>query len=238
VSHKHIVSSYEEELQRLGSQIAEMGRLAASQLEAALDALERRDVALADEIRTRDAEVDALEREIGEAALKALALRQPMAVDLREVVSAVKISSDLERIGDLAKNTAKRAHVIGDDAEAKVMPSIARLGGVVREHLVEAIAAYQERDAARALAVWRSDEEVDDGFHRVFRELLTGMMENPRSVTAGTHLLFVAKNVERIGDHTANIAETIHYLVEGESPPESRPKGEDTAYTVVEPPSR
>jgi phosphate transport system protein len=238
VSHKHIVSSYEEELQRLGRQVAEMGLLAATQLAAALDALERHDIDLADEIRARDAEVDALEREIGEAALNALDLRQPMAVDLREVVSAVKISSDLERIGDLAKNTAKRAHVIRNHTGARVMPSVIRLGRVVRDHLLEVIEAYQERDADRALAVWRSDEEVDDGFHQVFRELLTGMMQDAQSVADGAHLLFVAKNVERIGDHTANIAETVHYLVKGASPPESRPKGEDTAYTVVEPPSR
>lgn len=238
MSHEHIVRSYEQELQRLGQQIADMGRLAAAQLEAALDALARRDLALADEIRARDAEVDALEREIGEAALKALALRQPMAVDLREVVSAVKISSDLERIGDLARNAAKHAHAIGNGAVARLMPRIARLGGLVRDHLLEVIAAYQERDADRALAVWRSDEEVDDRFHGVFRELLTYMMEDPRTIGTGTHLLFVAKNVERMGDHTANIADTVHYLVKGEPPPESRPKGEDTAYTVVEPPSR
>ncbi len=238
MAHKHIVHSYEEDLQALGRLIADMGRIAAAQLEGALDALGRRDVELADEVAKRDAEVDALEREIGEAALKALALRQPMAVDLREVVSAIKISSDLERIGDLAKNAAKHAHAIGNGAVAQLMPRIARMGELVRDHLLDVIAAYQKRDPERALETWRGDEEVDDRFNGVFRELLTYMMEDPRTIGTGTHLLFVAKNVERIGDHTANIAETVHYLVRGESPPESRPKGEDTAYTVVEPPTR
>jgi phosphate transport system protein len=222
---EHIVKSFQEELDRLSTNIAHMGGLAETQLAAALDAVTKRDFALADQVIADDKRIDAIEREIDQQAVRMLALRQPMANDLREVISAIKISSDLERIGDLAKNIGKRARVLDVTRPVRTLQGLGRMGHQALRQLKDVLDAYSERDAEKALAVWRRDEEIDEMYTSLFRELLTYMMEDPRTIGSGTHLLFVAKNLERIGDHATNIAELIHFLVRGEEPVEARPKG-------------
>jgi len=234
--HEHIVKSFEDELQRLHGLLAEMGALTAEQVSGSLDAIEQADPALAASAQERDRRIDALEHEVTDAALRLLALRSPMACDLREVVAAIKIAADLERVGDLAKNVAKRAHVLPAVCGLAGGQRVVGLGRMVQGRVGAVAAAYADRDAAAADDVWRRDQEVDDGYHGAFRECLTYMMEDPRTIGAYTHLLHVAKNIERMGDHCANVASSIHYLVEGAYLDDARPKGEDTAFTVVEPP--
>jgi phosphate transport system protein len=225
----HIVKSYDEDLAALKMLLAQMGGLAEQQLDDAIDALSRRDTTLADRVIQNDERIDMLERQIEEKAILTIAKRQPMARDLREIMVAIRVASDLERIGDLAKNTAKRAHAISEALPRKLMTGVTRMGRLAQSELKDILDAYARSDAEKALEVWRSDEELDSLYNSIFRELLTYMMEDPRNIGASTHLLFIAKNIERIGDHATNIAENIYYQVYGRTLAENRPKRDSTS---------
>lgn len=231
----HIVKSFDDSLEQLRQNVLRMGGLAESQLARAIQALSRRDAALAAEVVKGDAEIDRLEQEIGAQAISVLALRQPMAVDLREVVSSLKVSSDIERIGDYAANVAKRSIALAQLPPVKPAYAIPRLARLVQDIIKDTLDAYNNRDAERALDVWKRDEEVDEVYSGLFRELLTYMMEDPRNIGPCTHLMFIAKNVERIGDHATNIAETIHYQVKGTPMAGGRPKGDASSFEVITP---
>jgi phosphate transport system protein len=232
---QHTVRSFDEQLKLLKHLIVQMGGLAEEELENAITALTRRDTALAESTVGSDKRLDGLEQEVANLAVRILALRQPMASDLREIVSALKISSDLERMGDYAKNVAKRAIALNQLPPVKPAGSIPRMARLVQGIIKDTLDSYVERDAERAVDAWRRDEEVDEMYTSVFRELLTYMMEDPRNITPCTHLLFIAKNIERIGDHATNIAEIVHYLVLGQQIDRARPKGDTTSFTVVTP---
>ena len=232
---EHIIKSYDEELSRLSKLIVEMGGLAESQLAAALDAVGRRDSALAVQVIEGDAEVDALERELDNLAIRLLALRQPMARDLREIFVALKIGSDLERICDYAANVAKRSIALSQIPPITPIHALPRMTHLALRLVKDVIDAYVAHDADKALAVWRADEELDEMYASLFRDLLTYMMEDPRNIGASTHLLFMAKNIERIGDHATNIAENLYYLVHGTPLTEARPKGDKSSLEVVAP---
>jgi phosphate transport system protein len=238
---QHIVKSFEEELRALESKIAQMGGLAEQSLGQAIDALQRRDPDLAEATMLGDLDIDRLERNVDEMAVSLIARRQPMAVDLREIITALRISTDLERIGDLSKNIAKRALAIAAENQPKqLMLGVTHMGEIALQQLKDVLDAYSNRDAAKALHVWSRDNQIDAMYNSIFRELLTYMMEDPRNISVCTHLLFGAKNIERIGDHATNIAETLYFLVNGVAITEERPKGDVTSYTLispVEPPS-
>ncbi|WP_159992346.1 phosphate signaling complex protein PhoU [Roseomonas sp. 18066] len=233
---EHIVRSYEEQLKRLRDMVARMGGLAERQVADAATALIRRDTELASAVVGRDGEIDALETEIENFCVRLLALRQPMAADLRLIVAAMKVSTDIERIGDYARNAAKRAIVVSQQPQLGSLNGFQWMAKLVQENLKDAIDALVKEDAVSAERVWGADAPVDDIYNGIFREMLTHMMEDPRNITAATHLLFIAKNFERIGDHATNIAETVHYAVLGHMLPEDRPKSDSSAYTVVRPP--
>jgi phosphate transport system protein len=233
---EHIVRSFEEQLKKLREMIARMGGLAERQVADAAYALVRRDTELASEVIGRDGEIDALERDIENFCVRLLALRQPMAGDLRFIIAAMKVSNAIERIGEYARNCAKRAVVISQQPQISSMTGFQWMAKLVQENLKEAIDSLLNQDAAAAERVWAADANVDDVYNGIFRELLTHMMEDARNITAATHLLFVAKNYERIGDHATNIAETVYYAVRGGTLPEERPKGDTSAYAVVRPP--
>ncbi|MBL9034272.1 MAG: phosphate signaling complex protein PhoU [Rhodospirillaceae bacterium] len=224
----HIVKSFDEELKQLNNIIAEMGGLAEAQLDRAVESLVRRNSDLAAQVVNDDKRIDNLETEIGSLTVRLLALRQPMAQDLREVVAAIKIASDIERIGDYAKNIAKRAIVLSGFAPMKPVATIPRMSRLALTIIKDVLDAYIAKDAEAARAAWRRDEEVDEMYNSVFREMLTYMMEDPRNIGPCTHLLFIAKNIERIGDHATNVAEIVYYLVHGRSLDEARPKGDTT----------
>jgi phosphate transport system protein len=232
----HIVRSYDEQLRRLRDMVARMGGLAERQVHDATIALVRRDVALAADVVGRDAALDALEREVEAFCIRILATRQPMASDLRFIVAAMKVAHNLERIGDYARNGAKRSIVVAQQPQMGSLNGFLRMSQLVQENLKLAIDALVSEDAEAAGRVWAADAPVDDVYNGIFREMLTHMMEDPRNITAATHLLFIAKNLERIGDHATNIAETVHYAVRGDSLPEDRPKADSSAYAVVKPP--
>jgi phosphate transport system protein len=231
----HTVKSYSEELALLDKKVAHMGGLAEHVLGQAFEALEKRDPRLAETAVQSDKAIDQLQKEIEEQVITMIARRQPMADDLRHVMAALRITGDLERIGDLAKNIAKRALAIAQEAYPK--PLISGLRHMEERALVqlkEVLDAYAERDSELALQVWREDEQIDAMYNSVFRELLTYMMEDPRNIGFCTHLLFGAKNLERIGDHTTNIAEVVHYLVHGKTISDDRPKGDQTSTTLIQ----
>ena len=231
---EHTLKAFDADLQELARMIAEMGGLAERQIGEALDALNRRDTVLARGVIAADARVDSLQHQIEEKAILTIARRQPMAVDLRDLVGALRVSNDLERIGDLAKNIAKRVEVMdGELSLQKVMRGIEHMTELVLTQIKEVLDAYARRDVAKAMQVWRADEEVDAVNNSLFRELLTYMMEDPRNISLCTHLLFCAKNIERMGDHATNIAETIYYMVEGYILPDDRPKGDHTSTTNI-----
>ena len=232
---QHIVKAFDEQLNQLDAKIAEMGGLAESMLAEAIDALARRDEALAAEVVGSDRKLDQIEDDVNDLALRLLALRQPTAGDLRAVLAALKISSDLERAGDLAKNVAKRAMTIAKTPPLTPISGIVGLGALVQGRIKTAIDAFVARDAKLAMDVWSSDEEVDQLHTSLFRELLTYMMEDPRNITPCAHLLFVAKNIERIGDHVTNVAERIVFLVRGKPPERERHKEDESSSTEVRP---
>ncbi len=231
----HIVQSYEQELQTLGSKVLEMGGLAEKLLSDSVAALVSRDTELASRVITADARIDQLESEVESQAILMIARRQPMAIDLRQIVAAIRIASDLERIGDMAKNIAKRATVIGSERQPqKVAVGVEHMAEIALDQLKDVLDSYVSKDKDKALEVRARDEEIDALYTSLFRELLTYMMEDPRNISFCTHLLFCAKNIERIGDHTTNIAETVHYLVTGETLAIDRPKNDRSIDTTVE----
>ena len=235
-SNEHIVKSYDEELKRLTGEIQRMGELALAQLEAAIDAVMQRDGDAAMRVVQDDADIDALEDEVSHDVMRLLALRQPMARDLREVLAALRIAAAVERIGDYAANVAKRSLVLNQSAPVKLTHALPRLARLAQTLVCEVLAAYASNDAERALAAWARDEELDAQYTGLFRELLTYMMEDPRNITPCTHLLFMAKNLERIGDHATNIAENVYFLVNGTQIAGTRRKGDTSAAVAVDDP--
>jgi phosphate transport system protein len=230
---EHTVKAFTEQLESLATAVAQMGGLAEAQLADAIDAIGKRDTALAEGAVGGDKRIDELQQEIEDRALKLLALRQPMAVDLRETLAAIKTASELERIGDLAKNIAKRAIVLNREPPIRLTVSLARMGRAALSQLKLVLDAYADRDAESAEAVWRQDGEIDEIYNSLFRELLTYMMEDPRTIGLCTHLLFVAKNIERTGDHATNIAEVVYHMVTGGHLAMERPKSDTTSETNV-----
>jgi phosphate transport system protein len=222
----HTQKAYDKELELLERRIAEMGGIAEKMVIEAMDALSGSDAALAHKVIASDERLDTLQREIEETAVLTIARRQPMAVDLREIISAIRVAGDLERVGDLAKNIAKRSLKIGGEARSpREIVGLKHMNDVATELLKDVLDAFAQRDVERARAVWERDVELDALEDSVFRDLLTHMMEDPRNISYCAHLLFCSKNVERIGDHATNIAETVFYLVTGETLPADRPKG-------------
>ncbi|MGH6932843.1 MAG: phosphate signaling complex protein PhoU [Dongiaceae bacterium] len=228
----HIVKSFDEELQRLKQTVAQMGGLVEAQLQNAVDALVKRDQEAASRVIQEDKKIDELEQQVGNLVIRLLALRQPMAVDLRQIVSALKISSDLERIGDYATNIAKRAIALSQMPPLKPLYAIPRMAKLVQQIVKDVLDSYVEMDVAKAIAAWQRDEEVDEMYTSLFRELLTYMMEDQHNIGPCIHLLFIAKNIERMGDHATNVAEDIHFLVHGKPLEVARPKGDKTSYAM------
>jgi len=229
----HTVRAFTEQLEALSSAVAQMGGLAESQLADSVDSIARRDSSLAEQVIAGDPRIDQLQHEIEDRALKLLALRQPMAVDLRETLAAIKIASELERIGDLAKNVGKRALVLNREPPLRLTQSLARMGRAALAQLKLVLDAYSDRDSSGAETVWRNDGEIDEIYNSLFRELLTYMMEDPRTIGLCTHLLFIAKNIERSGDHATNIAEVVYHMVTGGHLAAERPKADVTSSTSV-----
>jgi phosphate transport system protein len=235
----HTSTAFDDDLRELSSRLAEMGGLAERLVADSMRALVKRDTELAQRVIATDVQIDLLLREIEEKAVLTIARRQPMAVDLREIVAALRISNDLERVGDLAKNTAKRVLALDGEYQApRLLRGVEHMSEMVLAQLKEVLDAYGARDEKRAVAVWKRDGEVDAMYTSLFRELLTYMMEDPRHITLCTHLLFSAKNIERIGDHATNIAETIYYLAVGEPLTDERPKSDTTSFTTIAFPRR
>jgi len=232
---EHIVKSFDEELQKLNRTLAQMGGAAEAQLEMAVQAFAQRNSELAQQVMQADERLDQFEREIDNEVVRMLALRQPMASDLRNVLSALKVAADLERIGDYSANIAKRAIAISQLPPVRPAQGIVRMGRMVQELIKDVLDAFVERNVDNAVAAWARDEELDDLYTSLFREVLTYMMEDPRTITSCTHLLFIAKNIERIGDHATNIAETLHFLVAGQPLTKIRPKGDQSSFAVVSP---
>ena len=231
----HLVKSFDNDLKKLRDLLTQMGGIVENQVALAAEAIMNRDSTAATGAVELDPSVDALEREIEQFVIRTLALRQPMAGDLRRIVAGLKVTGDLERIGDYAANVAKRSIVLAQFPLTHSLAGLAHMAHMVQDQLKQIIDALGANDSAKAVDVWRSDRVVDDIYNAMFRELITYMMEDPRNITPCTHLLFIAKNLERIGDHATNIAETIYYAVEGEALPDVRPKGDNTSYTVVRP---
>ncbi len=237
MSIEHIVTSFDDDLRKLDNIIAEMGGLAEVQLADAIDAMLKRDAEKAERVIEKDNLLDELEIQLDAAATELLALRQPVAEDLRAVICALKTSAVLERIGDYAKNIAKRTIALSQTAPIGPARTVARMGQLVQSMIKNVLDAYVSRDADKAEDVRHSDEDVDALHTSLFREVLTYMMEDPRFISSGTHLLFVAKNIERIGDHTTSIARNVYVLVHGEPPEGRRKKSDASSYTVVETPA-
>jgi phosphate transport system protein len=234
MTSEHTAKAFDADLNDIARMVAEMGGLAEKEISDSVAALTRRDVDLASRVVAIDATIDALQRDIEEKAILTIARRQPMAVDLREIVGALRVCNDLERIGDLAKNNSKRvAALAGDFYPQRLIRGVEHMAGLVLSQLKKVLDAYAGRDLAKAMAVWKADEEVDALCTSLFRELLTYMMEDPRNITFCIHLMFCAKNFERMGDHATNIAETVYYIIEGRPIMEERPKGDTTSLAGV-----
>jgi len=233
---EHIVRSYDTDLQGLRQRIAEMGGIAEKMLVDSVFALARHDKPLAQTVIASDPRLDVLHREVEESAILTIARRQPLAVDLRETISAIRIAGDVERIGDLAKNIAKRALAIGGEFQPhKIVVGLRHMNDLVLGQLKDVLDAYAQKDTEKAVDVWKRDGAIDSLYTSLFRELLTYMMEDPRNISFCTHLLFCAKNIERIGDHTTNIAETVFYMIEGQQIQSPRPRGEPSNFAPVAP---
>jgi phosphate transport system protein len=232
---EHIVTSFDDELNGLAQKIAEMGGLAEQSVADAVSALVNRDIEKAQRVIAADDRIDKLQRLIEDSAILMIAKRQPMARDLREIMAAIHIANDLERVGDLAKNTAKRVIAIESNfGSQRLVAGVEHMAELSLTQMKEILDAFASRDLAAARAVWQRDNEIDAMYTSLFRELLTYMMEDPRNITFCTHLLFCAKNIERIGDHATNIAETLHYLITGTTLTEARPKQDTSSLTSVE----
>ena len=229
---EHIVKRYDQELKRLAALLTSMGGMVESQVALACHAILDRDGDAAQQAVAADKQVDALEREVEQFVIRLLALRQPMAQDLRLIFASLKMTGDLERIGDYAANVAKRSLVLQQFPVPYTLSGLAHMSRLVQENLKLIIDAIGEHDADKALQVWRSDAAIDEIYDALFRELITYMMEDPRNITSCTHLLFIAKNLERIGDHATNIAELVYYAEKGEPLADVRPKS-DSSYSAV-----
>ncbi len=233
VGGNHIVKSFDVELAKLKEIIARMGGMAEAQIIAAVQALTDRSSEAAARVVADDHHLDTLERQANEQVVRLLALRTPLADDLRMAITGLKLSGELERVGDNAASCAKRIIVLSQLPAVAPMRTVARMGWLAVEMLKDVIDAYMSHDAERAMTVWRRDQELDDLNSSLFRELLTYMLEDQRSITACTHLMFLAKNLERIGDHATNIAEMTYFLVSGHSVTEERPKRDLSSSTVA-----
>ncbi len=225
---EHIVTSFEGQLQNLHNTIIKMGALAESQFSSSITALQKSDQDLVDKIIGKDDRVDEFEKKIEAQVIDLIALRQPLAIDLRETVSAMKISSELERIGDLSKNIAKRSRILKLTLDPKILTDIKNSAEFVQKNLKLTMDAYSKRSAESALEVWGKDKEIDNSINLLMEELLKFMKLNKNNLEDGTHLLFIAKNIERIGDHATNIAEHIYFLIKGTQIKGQRPKGQDS----------
>ncbi|MBR9971579.1 phosphate signaling complex protein PhoU [Magnetospirillum sulfuroxidans] len=230
IGEQHIVKSYDDEMKRLHDALARMAGLAEAQLAASIEALEKRDSDIATQVMNSDYKVDECEHFINEQTVRLLALRAPVADDLRLVISALKAAGDIERIADHAANAAKRSLVLNQMPTVAPMRSLVRMGKLVAELLNEVLDAFLAHDAERALAVRSRDQEVDDLYSSLFREILTYMMEDPRTITACSHLMFIAKNIERVGDHATNIAEMTYFISTGRALNDQRPKRDTSAF--------
>jgi phosphate transport system protein len=231
---EHTAKAFDADLQEIARKVAEMGGLAEKEIADAVDALAKRDTDLAQRVIAADLTTDQLQREIEEKGILTIARRQPMAIDLREIVAALRLASDLERIGDLAKNIAKRVVALnGDFPPQKLIRGVEHISDLVLEQLKDVLDAFAQRDLDKAMVVWKGDDRVDAMYTSLFREMLTYMMEDPRNITFCTHLLFCAKNIERMGDHATNIAETVYYMVQGRTLTDERPKGDTTNIAPV-----
>ncbi len=230
----HTTKAFDVDLRELTRMVAEMGHLVEKQIADSLDALANRDAELGQRAITADPGIDALQHEIEEKAVLTIARRQPMAIDLREIIGAVRIANDLERVGDLAKNIGKRVLPLSEDLHpANLMLGVERMGELVLGRIRQVLDSYAQRELELALAVWNGDEEIDSTCTSLFRELLTYMMEDARNITYCLHLMFCAKNIERMGDHATNIAETVYYIIEGRTITEQRPKGDTTSFAAM-----
>ena len=236
VMSEHTAKAFDVDLQELNRMIAEMGGLAEKLVSDSVDALVRRDTDAAQRVVAMDPNIDALQREIEEKAVLTIARRQPMAVDLREIVGAMRVAIDIERMGDLAKNMAKRVAALESDFQPlKLIRGLEHMTDLVQSQVKSVLDAYAAHDLPAAMTVWKGDEEVDAICTSLFRELLTYMMEDPRNISFCIHLMFCAKNIERIGDHATNIAETVFYMIEGQQILDKRPKGDMTTFATTVP---
>jgi phosphate transport system protein len=227
----HTTKAFDADLQEITRKVAEMGGLVERQLSDATRALVDRDTDLAETVIATDPTVDGMQHEIEEKAILTIARRQPMAVDLREIIGAMRVCNDLERIGDHAKHIGKRVVALDQDLHPQqLIRGVEHMATLVSALLKQVLDAYASHDLAAALAVWNGDEEVDALCVSLFRELLTYMMEDPRNITFCMHLMFCAKDIERIGDHATNIAETVYYMIEGRPITDQRPKGDTTSF--------
>lgn len=232
---EHIVKSFDEELAKLDALLIRMAGMVEEQLTRSLTAIARRDSELAERVLARDADIDALDFEIDALVVRLLALRQPMAVDLRAIIGSLRMSSELERMGDYAANLAKRTLALNQCAYVEPAAVLPVMGKIVSRIVKDVLDSYAERDAEKARNAWALDSEVDEIYSSLFRETLLSMTADPVNITALTHLLFMAKNIERIGDHATNIAETVFFMVTGSTLREDRPKSDTSSYAVLDP---
>jgi phosphate transport system protein len=231
---EHTTRAFDVDLQELTRMIAEMGGHAERQFIESIDALSHHDRGRGQRVVSADATLDALHHELEHKAIATIATRQPMAVDLREIVGVLRIANDLERIGDLAKNIGKRVHALtGENVPRKAIRGVTHMTGLALRQLRDVLDSFAEHDKKKAIDVWNRDDEIDAMYTSLFRELLTYMMEDPGTIAFGIHLLFCAKNIERVGDHATNIAEAVYYIIEGRTFSEQRPKADDTSVMTV-----
>jgi phosphate transport system protein len=229
----HIVAAFDEDLVQVQARVSEMGGICEELLSKALRSVQERDANLAREVIERDKALDDMETALEEQVVKVIALRQPVAADLRVLIAAMKLATTLERIGDLAKNIAKRAIPLSSARPVKLTNSIVRMGRATLAQLSDVLNAHAGRDVDLAVQIWNQDQEIDEMYNAVFREVVTYMVEDSRLIGVGAQLMFIAKNLERIGDHTTHIAEMVAYIVRGESLGDDRPKGEPTGIDFV-----
>jgi phosphate transport system protein len=229
----HTITAFDEDLVQVQAKISEMGGLAEEVLSKSLKSVQNRDSSLAREVIERDAAIDAMEHQIEDLVVRVIARRQPVADDLRVLIAAMKIASTLERIGDLAKNVAKRAIPLSSAQPLKLTNSIVRMGRDTLTQLSDVLNAHASRDVDLAVQIWNQDIELDEMYNAIFREVVTYMVEDSRLIGVGAQLMFIAKNLERIGDHTTHISEMIYYIVKGESLGDDRPKGEPTGVNLA-----
>jgi len=234
MASEHTAKAFDSDLQELTRLVAEMGGLVERMIVESVDGLVRHDVALGQRVVAADLEIDNMQRLIEDRAVLTIVRRQPMAVDLREIVGAMRVAIDLERIGDLAKNIGKRVAALESDFRPlKLIRGLEHMTDLVLEQVKTVLDSYAAHDVPAAMAVWKGDEEVDAICTSLFRELLTYMLEDPRNISFCIHLMFCAKNIERIGDHATNIAETVFYMIEGQQLLDKRPKGDMTNFAAT-----